>query len=488
MGVLVKHLKQLRDGRWQYRRVWPKDVKSAVPDLTNELKRTFSVGTSRDEAIRWTLERDRNADALIAKVRSGAVDVEREEVAHEAVSRWFHEHRDRLDEVVSSYWTEADDGQPIEVEETARDFEVERVLQEAAKRSGAAPDGSPRSFTLEEQLKLHALHSDAPPSIRMTINRAFDFYIERQLGGRKDKATEAARRQAIEYIGDIPLDRITRRMASDWTHDLESSRGQGAEAIRKRIGSMKAVINFARDQGRFDGENPFSRLQPPKQAKQTQERLPFHTRHLDAIQDYVMRARIKEETRDLVSLLLYTGCRPSEIGGLKLEDLSIDGPLPYLLVRWTPDRRLKTAQSKRRIPLLGLAFDAAVKASGRHDGGWLFPSVAPKSGEANNNPNLSARVNKVIRSAGVQKTPRLVTYSFRHTMAEALDRANVGQVIRDRVLGKQKADRYGANELPLELAKDALEAAIPLLGHVDEVEFTKEEFAIKPRELQKVKE
>lgn len=478
MGVLVKHLKQLKDGRWQYRRVWPKDVREAVKDLSLEVKKTFPTGTNRDAAIGWALEQDRKADALIAKARSGALEIEQTEATYEAVAKWFHENRDRLDEVVLSYAGEDEHGDGIEVDETERDFERERILLEATKREGESPRGGPRSLTLEEQLQLDALRSDSPPSITMTIGRAFDFYVERQLGGRRTKAADAARLQALEYLGDIPLDRLTRWMASDWTHYLATKRAQKAATIQKRVGTVKAVINFAKEHGRFSGENPFSRLQPPKQAKPSVERLPFHRRHIEAILKHTEGSRVLEETKDIIELLLYTGCRPSEIGGLTAGDLSLNGEIPYVIVRWTPDRRLKTAQSKRRVPLLGEALNAASRALERQQSGWLFPAVAPKSGEANDNPLLSARINKHIRAAGVHKTPRLVAYSFRHTMAEALDRASVGQVVRDRVLGKQKADGYGANELPVSEAKAALEAAIPLLGHIDEVEYTQAELAI----------
>lgn len=478
MGVVVKHLKQLSDGRWQYRRVWPKDVKAAVPDLTNEVKKVFPEGASKSAVIRWALQQDQAADALIAKVRSGAAKIECEEQAVERVAQWFQQEHNEWDDIATSHWSTDDFDQPIEVEETYRELEVERILLDAERRSGLAPDGNPKAFTREEQLKLEALRRDEAPRVRMTLSRAIDFYIERQRGGREDKATSTAREQALEQFGDIPLDKLSRAMASDWMHTLAKSRGQGAATIKKRIGSLKAVINFVKDQGRFTGDNPFARLQPPKSAKGSQDRLPFHASHLEAIAEHLEGPRVRQETKDVIQLLQFTGCRPSEIGGLKAEDLNLAANIPYAYVRWTPDKRIKTTQSKRRVPLIGPALEAARQAKGRQPAGWLFPKLAPKSGDANDNPCMSARVNKAIRAAGVHKTKRLVAYSFRHTMAEALDRANVGQVVRDRVLGKQKADKYGANELPLEEALSAIEQAVPLLGGTDPIEYAAEELVI----------
>ncbi len=481
-GVMVDHLRKLKDGRFQYRRTWPEDVRPYVERKKREEKKTFPAGTPKSTAIQWALAQDRKADALIAKVRSGAASIENTERATEHVARWFTERQDQLDNAVVTYWAEDDSGRLVEVADTERDFLTDRIVEAARKREGEGPDGDPKAFTVTESLKLTALKTDRPPKVRMTISRAVDFYVERRLGGSIDKATEAARDQALAHFGDIPLERITRAMASDWTHVLHTSRQQSAATIKKRVGSMKAVINFAKDQGRHTGDNPFARLNPPKSAGAPNRRMPFHKVHLAAIAEHLSGPLVRQETREIVQLLQYTGCRPSEIAGLTAEDLNLSANIPYAHVRWTPEKRTKTEQSQRRVPLVGPALEAARSAARRRPEGWLFPTLAPKSGDANDNPRMSARVNRLIRRAGVHQTPRLVVYSFRHTMAEALDRAGVGSVVRNRVLGKQKTDDYGAYGLPLEDALGALEAALPLLGQVDKDEFSKDELTIGDRD------
>ncbi|WP_338419082.1 tyrosine-type recombinase/integrase [Marinicauda algicola] len=122
-----------------------------------------------------------------------------------------------------------------------------------------------------------------------------------------------------------------------------------------------------------------------------------------------------------MNMLRLTGCRPSEIAGLKVEDLQLNTDIPYAMVRWTDDRRLKTPQSQRRVPLVGVALEGARELARIRKTGWLFPSLAPKDGQGNTNPAMSQRVNKLIRAAGIPKTEQLVAYSFRHTMIEALD-------------------------------------------------------------------
>ena len=174
------------------------------------------------------------------------------------------------------------------------------------------------------------------------------------------------------------------------------------------------------------------------------------------------------ETRHLFALLKYTGCRPSEIGGLRAEDIILDAPIPYVFIREHEGRRLKNDESERKLPLILDALDAAKALTAKRKTGWLFPSLAPASANANDNPNMSARSNKVIRASGVPRSRKLVAYSFRHTLTSALDlTAEVPWALRERILGHARADRYGAREMPLEVLLDALQRVASRLGEVD---------------------
>ncbi|MDA9176295.1 hypothetical protein N9O95_04330 [Alphaproteobacteria bacterium] len=51
-----------------------------------------------------------------------------------------------------------------------------------------------------------------------------------------------------------------------------------------------------------------------------------------------------------------TGLRLSEALGLIKEDVILDGPVPHLVVRSHPWRRLKTSASARKVPLVGAAL------------------------------------------------------------------------------------------------------------------------------------
>ena len=468
MGIILKNLKLLPNGKYQYRRVWPADVRQAVPELGRELKRTFSEGVLRDDAIIQAVSLNREFDQLVQKVRKNDGELPAWEIKAR-VQAWYEDPEAHWDATVVSAASVDKNGYDIIVEESARDFEIERIVENAAKRAGTDRLGHPKQLTQEEELKLQVLRSNTLPTLPLTVQEAYDLYTAKKNDGRVDRYARSAVNQFIEFNGNIPIGSIRSAQVMDWLEYLVKERDHVYETVKKRLGALKAIVNFAKRRGAFEGDNPFVGHKVPDFAKAAKERLPFHHTHLSAIDRYLSTSTVREETRWVVQMLKFTGCRPSEIGGLKAEDLSLDGEVPFALVRWSEDRRLKTRDSERRVPLLGLALVAAKAARARHATGWLFPKLAPTNNRVNDNQVLSARINKVIRAAGVPASRQLVCYSFRHTMAAALDQTpDISHAVRERVLGRKKA-QYGVRELPLPESVDALTRAIPLLGKVDEV-------------------
>ena len=90
---------------------------------------------------------------------------------------------------------------------------------------------------------------------------------------------------------------------------------------------------------------------------------------------------------------------------------------------------------------------------------------------------LSIRMTRVLRTAGIPNTPRLTAYSLRHSMKQALRKSRCPDYIEHDLMGHSSrgvADNYGA-EAELEAKRDALIAALPHMGAVDDKHYKEEE-------------
>jgi integrase len=76
-----------------------------------------------------------------------------------------------------------------------------------------------------------------------------------------------------------------------------------------------------------------------------------------------MATTVRKPTLGIIWRLLEgTGCRGSEIVGLRVEDVQLDCKFPHIRVMWHEDRRVKTKVSIRSVPLIGDALEAAKEA------------------------------------------------------------------------------------------------------------------------------
>jgi len=144
---------------------------------------------------------------------------------------------------------------------------------------------------------------------------------------------------------------------------------------------------------------------------------------------------LNEEARDALLIMVNTGARPSEIVGALPEELAVEAEVPHLRIRAREGRTLKTAASKREVPLVGVSLEAARRAAAR--GGWSKYLLKPDT--------LSANVNKFLAKNGLKETPRHTAYSLRHSFEDRLLEAGVDDRVRARLMGHAygKREAYG---------------------------------------------
>ena len=70
----------------------------------------------------------------------------------------------------------------------------------------------------------------------------------------------------------------------------------------------------------------------------------------------MVKLSLDDDIRWLVAIIFDTGMRLSEAAGLMLSDLHLDAETPHIHLVPHPHRRLKTASSERKIPLIGYRY------------------------------------------------------------------------------------------------------------------------------------
>jgi len=132
---------------------------------------------------------------------------------------------------------------------------------------------------------------------------------------------------------------------------------------------------------------------------------------------------LNEEDRCVLYTLIETGCRASEITNLRRSDIILETAAPFLKIRPSARRELKSHSSVRDIPLIGIALEALSRFP---DG---FPSYRNKS------ERVSQFLLKKLRQYDCMPSHEHVIYSFRHSFERRMLEAGLDYGLRCRFMG-----------------------------------------------------
>lgn len=319
-----------------------------------------------------------------------------------------------------------------------------------------------------------ALAGDVPKP-EMTVREAFDDYISDLCAGAWFSKSEGQRamsekpkRRALEnfckLIGNKPIKDIDRddalRFEAFWKRRV--AKGEvGYSTANRDLDNMRTLWRWhnQRINNTDDKRTPFDGLnfEKPRVVKTrpayTVEFARDHFLHGDTL------SKMGAEARRALLVIIGTGCRPSEVLNLPGSAIKLDAPVPHIQIRDRAGRELKTAQSNRDVPLVGLALAAmrAHVADGNTDG---FPRYRDKD------TIYSGTMAQFFRRNGLKETPDHSVYSFRHLFENLLKGAQIGDDMRRELMGHKIIDRptYGDGYV-LEAKAAALEKAFEPLTY-----------------------
>ncbi|MER9849606.1 tyrosine-type recombinase/integrase [Mesorhizobium sp. M0106] len=342
----------------------------------------------------------------------------------------------------------------------------EIIAESIAKKYPVGDDGYPIGVSPNDTASLRALmlgSREVQP--HPTLEDARKLYLEERVGDDKTKQMELDRifKLVREGLGrDRKLSSLKRQDAKEVrAHMID---GRKASSVDRYLNVVRAAINHAIREYDLKVTNPFMYLEaaPKDKAEPDKDkRRPFTLDEAAAIRARIM-STAKEDLQHIWRLLDGTGSRLAETSGLRVSDIHLDHASPHMTVEWHADRRIKNKVSRRNVPLIGDALEAAraaVKAAGNAT--MLFPAYGRPRGPA----SASAALGKHVRAC--VSDPKATTHSLRHLMKDRLRLAGVTKSDQDIVLGHSSGsvgEDYGGDEVRLEVARRALEKALTKAG------------------------
>ncbi|RWQ56508.1 MAG: integrase [Mesorhizobium sp.] len=280
---------------------------------------------------------------------------------------------------------------------------------------------------------------------KMTVSKAFELYCDEIVADelvnksqvQKDQWKKVKKRAIsnfIRLVEDKPMEEITiddaKKIYRHWLARIAPKEGKataGASSGNRDLGNMRVLYEaYFKHMGDARRPNPFEGLGFSLKKKRSRPPIPT-----DWIRDTVLKpgnlATLNEEARGILLILIETGARPSEICNLEPHAIRLSNKVPHLSIepREDPDnpREIKTESSRRLVPLVGVALEAAQ----RHKAG--FPLYR------NRENDLSATLNKYLRSNSLLPTKSHTVYSFRHSFEDRMKEGGLDDELRRLLMG-----------------------------------------------------
>ncbi|TDW21039.1 site-specific recombinase XerD [Rhizobium azibense] len=273
---------------------------------------------------------------------------------------------------------------------------------------------------------------------RLSVRKAMELYLDEiatdeyrgssqtQIENFK-KVKRISSEMFCEVVADKALLDITREDANKFKkhfQDRMKSEKLSGNTANRRFGNMRKLFREYTRHLQLDVKNPFDEISfadPKTLRKKIPPFDPAYVQtnflHNDAL------LKLNLEARLIFLALVETGCRPSEICNLKPENIHLNAPVPYIHVIFMEDRRLKTQNSERDVPLVGISLEAMKRAPGG------FPRYADKE------TNLSGVLMKFLKANKLLPTKNHRVYSMRHTYEKRMLEAGYDDEFRRRILG-----------------------------------------------------
>ena len=260
----------------------------------------------------------------------------------------------------------------------------------------------------------HLLVADGNASSLPTIEESLEVYFEIKGVGRPKLFFTTAQRYIgylTECLGNRSIEQYTSKDATVLREWL-INKGLSNSSLQRVFSGIKAVINFVTLEHGLECQNAFAKVYLPSNTD-AKKRHAISPSNMAKIKAECLS--LDDDIRWLVAIIFDSGMRLSEAAGLMIDDLKLEADIPYIDLKPHPHRRLKTASSERKIPLVGVSLWAAKRLKQYSAGLYCFPRYT--SSERCNSNSASAAINKWIKTVGGSND---VIHGLRHSFRDRL--------------------------------------------------------------------
>lgn len=216
-----------------------------------------------------------------------------------------------------------------------------------------------------------------PDEKSVTVSQAFEIYLKEIVFSELFNKSEEQRRAwtktkqtSIDYfitqISDMKMSDIERSHALNykkwWMSRMslseENKKPVKPNTANRHVGNMRQLYKeYYTHIGQEERQNPFRNIYFKGDVKSRVQSFDN-----EWIQQKILVPglfdTLNPELKGLIYVLIETGARMSEIVNLMPADIKLDEPVPYISIKPRERRQLKTPDSERDIPLVGVALEA----------------------------------------------------------------------------------------------------------------------------------
>ena len=288
-----------------------------------------------------------------------------------------------------------------------------------------------------------------------TLSDAAALYLRLKGSGKSDtfkRSIERATEYLREAVGEKTAFAYTRADANAF-RDWLLARGMAGSSLKRVIGMLRTMFNCVASELAVDFRNPFAGVIFDATAG-VEDRQPIPLPAIRRIQTACHE--MDDDLRWLIAIISDSGLRLAEAAGLARSDIVLKHPVPHLKIVPHPWRSLKSASSKRAVPLVGSAKWAAERIMETPSGSpYAFPRYV-RDGCTNAN-SASAALNKwqsSILPAGY------TIHGYRHALRDRLRSVSCPSDIVDQIGGwtTPGVEQGYGNGYPLEVMEKWMKA------------------------------